>query len=260
MTTLQEQAAHFHALHIKGDPLVLVNVWDAGSTAAVQAAGARAIATGSWSVAAAHGMQDSEAMPLDDVVANIERIRRQTDLPLSVDIEGGYGIHPEEVGHTVRRILGAGAIGINIEDQIMGRNQLYPIEEQCLRIAAAREAADRYGMPLFINARTDIFLQMNEEISGAALNQAVTAVLTRADAYAQAGASGLFVPGLTDAGAISALCHQSELPVNIMLSRPVSSVQEWADLGVSRISYGPLPYQEVMSHLQRLARNLLGSV
>ncbi|WP_458122300.1 isocitrate lyase/PEP mutase family protein [Paenibacillus sp. Z6-24] len=255
-TSQQRQAKLFHELHIKGTPLLLVNVWDAGNTAIVESAGARAIATGSWSVAAAHGYGDNEELPLDLVIANIERIKRQTNLPLSIDVEGGYGASPQEVAATIRRVIAAGAVGINMEDQKMGENRLYSIQQQCERIAAARQAADEAGVSLFINARTDIFLQMDSSLPESGRREAIEEVLQRAEAYAKAGASGLFVPGLSDLSLIETVCARSELPVNIMVTDHESSVQELAALGVSRISYGPRPYQEAMYRLRQLASSI----
>lgn len=255
-TSQQEQAGLFHELHIKGIPLLLVNVWDAGNTAIVESAGARAIATASWSVAAAHGYGDSEELPLDLVIANIERIKRQTNLPLSIDVEGGYGASPQEVAATIRRVIAAGAVGINMEDQKMGENRLYSIRQQRERIAAARQAADEAGVFLFINARTDIFLQIDSSLPESGKREAIEEVLQRAEAYAEAGASGLFVPGLNDLSLIEMVCARSELPVNIMVTDHEYSVHELAAIGVARISYGPRPYQEAMSRLRQLASSI----
>lgn len=161
MSTLQEKAKSFHQSHVKGKPLVLVNVWDAGSALAIQSAGATAIATGSWSVAAAHGEQDGEAMPFQLVLDNLARITASVDLPVTIDIEGGYGRFASEVKENVSQVIHHGAVGINIEDQLPDGAGLYDVEEQCLRLSAARKAADQAGVQLFINARTDIFCKIH---------------------------------------------------------------------------------------------------
>ncbi len=138
----REQAGHFARLHVKGEPLVLVNVWDAGSARVLAQGGARAVATGSWSVAAAHGFEDGEQLPLDLMLANLARVVKSVALPVSADIEGGYGKSPRKVAETVKKVLEVGAVGVNLEDQVIGGKGRYSVGEQCRRIRAARDAAD----------------------------------------------------------------------------------------------------------------------
>lgn len=252
--TLGEKAEEFHQYHVKGKPLVLVNVWDAGSAQTIQSTGAVAIATGSWSVAAAHGEQDGEALPFQLVLANLARITNSVDLPVTIDIEGGYGRSVSEVKQNVSQIIEHGAVGINIEDQLSNGESLYSIPEQCQRLSAAREAAEQAGIPLFINARTDLFLQqVPEQHNEALLREAIA----RSKAYAEAGASGLFVPGLQHPQWIQELCDQSPLPINVMVTSPKPSPIQLAALGVARISYGPYPYLQVMEHLKGLGQRIL---
>ncbi len=251
MTRQKERAQQFNNLHARGNPLILFNIWDAGSAKAVASSGAKAIATGSWSVAAAHGFNDGEALPLELMLENLKRIVASVDLPVTCDIEGGYGSQPADVAETAASVLAAGAVGINFEDQIIGEKELYSVEDQCVRVRAARGAAESAGVPLFINARTDIYLKArsvdhNEEH----LNEA----LRRAIAYADAGANGFFIPGLTDAGSIRELCRRSPLPVNVMILPETPSPKQLADLGVARISYGPGPYRQVMEALTEAGR------
>lgn len=254
MSTLQEKATMFHQSHTKGNPLILVNVWDAGSALAIQSAGAAAIATGSWSVAAAHGEQDGEAMPFQLVLDNLARITARVDLPVTIDIEGGYGRFASEVKENVSQVIQHGAVGINIEDQLPAGAGLYAVEEQCLRLSAAREAAEQAGIPLFINARTDIFLQNAPERHNHAL---LEEALIRSKAYAEAGATGLFVPGLQNQQLIQELCERSSLPVNVMVTSHEPSPKQLAGLGVSRVSYGPYPYLQAMKHLKELGQSIL---
>src|SRR5665648_1200742 len=147
------------SLHIKGDPLILFNIWDAGSAKAMQEIGEKVIGTSSWSIAAAHGYNDGEKLPYDLVLANLRRIIASVNLPVTIDLEGGYGKTTSEVKQTVTKVIEAGVVGINFEDQIIGGENLYSIEEQCSRIKAVREAAELMSISLFINARTDIFLK-----------------------------------------------------------------------------------------------------
>ncbi|WP_312879986.1 isocitrate lyase/PEP mutase family protein [Paenibacillus phytorum] len=243
-----EQARKFHELHRSGSPLILVNAWDAGSARTVQQAGAQAIATGSWSVAAAHGYDDGEELPFDLVLSNLQRIRNSVDVPITIDIEGGYGRSPEMVKENVGKIIERGAIGVNLEDRHMDGSGLYSIEEQVLRIAAVRAAADQSAIPLFINARTDVFFQSAAHEHGDAN---IEEALRRASAYAKAGANGIFVPGLCNEKYIGALCKQSPIPVNVMVTSESPSLQTVAKLGVARISYGPRPYLMMMEALKQ---------
>lgn len=245
-----EKAAHFAALHIKGEPCVLYNIWDAGSAQAVAEAGVKAIATGSWSVAAAHGFEDGEAIPLDLVERIVRRICSSVTLPVTIDFEGGYAETPAELAVNVQRIIHAGAIGINFEDQLVNGDGLYDIAVQCDRIAAIRGAANQLEIPLFINARTDLFLQAAADQPHADLIEAANA---RASAYEEAGASGFFAPGLVDQRLIEDLCRHTRLPVNIMMMDGAPSIGQLAELGVSRVSFGPAPFVGLMQALTEKA-------
>ena len=251
MSDLQTKAEAFRALHIPGQPLVLFNVWDAGSAKAVTTAGAQALATGSWSVAAANGFGDGEKIPLDLAIENLTRIVRATELPVSLDIESGYGKTAEAVGQTVRRTLEAGAVGCNLEDSFPENGTLREIAEQVERIKQARRAADAAGIPYFINARTDVFFQKPAEQHDDSMLQAA---IERARAYAEAGASGIFAPGLIDLEMIARFAATLHLPLNIMASGKTPGVGALASAGVARVSHGPGPYLTVMKALEDLAR------
>ena len=252
MTTQAKRANDFKNLHIKGDPLILVNIWDSGSAQALQTTGAKAIGTGSWSVAAAHGYDDGEKLPLDLVLANLKRILACVDLPVTIDLEGGYGQSPEEIQDTVTKVIEVGAVGINFEDQIVGHEGIYSIDDQCNRIKAIREVAD----PLFINARTDLFLKADPAHHDERL---IEEALYRANAYAEAGADGFFVPGLQNLNLIEKLCALSPLPVNIMVLSNTPSSKQLAERGVARISYGPYPYFQAMEALKEVGRKAFGA-
>jgi 2-methylisocitrate lyase-like PEP mutase family enzyme len=253
MTEQAERARIFHSLHVKGNPIVLYNVWDPGSAKIVEKAGARAIATGSWPVAAAFGFADGEKIPLDLALANIERIVGAVDLPVTMDLEGGYGVEPEAVAGTVTRALQAGAIGFNFEDQIVGGTGLHDIAVQVKRVEAAA-AVKASGIPAFLNARTDIFLKAKPEQHGTAL---LDAAIERAHAYEAAGANGFFAPGLGDERLIEALCKATALPVNIIALAHVPPRQRLAELGVARVSHGPVPYRQMAEWLEAKARQAI---
>jgi 2-methylisocitrate lyase-like PEP mutase family enzyme len=237
----------FASLHVAGDPLILFNAWDAGSAKAVAEAGAKAIATGSASVAGAQGFHDAEALPLALALANAERVVAAVGLPVSIDFEGGYAVEPDAVAANMAKLAATGAIGCNFEDQIIGGEGLHPIDVQAARIAAARAAA---GADFFINARTDIFLKAKADTHDEAM---VDAAIARAGAYADAGASGFFVPGLADLGLLKKMCDASPLPVNFMAWPGTPPAAEIAATGIARISHGPFPWRIAMQALKDAA-------
>ena len=252
--TQKEKAEAFRNLHVKGSPVILFNVWDAGSARTIEQAGAKAIATGSWSVAAAHGFDDGEKIPLPLVLANIKRIVDSVALPVTLDFETGYATDPGELKANIKDVIAAGAIGINFEDRIIGAGGLHTIEDQSARIEAIREAADEASIPFFINGRTDVFLKTYPaKHDEGQLEEAVR----RAEAYAEAGASGLFAPGLRDPQLIEKLCDRSTLPVNILVLPDTPPTKTMAQLGVARISYGAAPYRQMAEALKEVARKAL---
>ena len=239
-----DQVTAFRALHVPGNPLMLFNIWDAGSAKVVAGAGAKAIATGSFGVAEAQGFADGETFGLDDALVNLRRIVGVTDLPVTLDMESGYGASADAVGQAVAAAHAAGAAGINLEDRMPGIAALTPVAEQSARIAAAAASG------VFVNARCDAFRGQPADSHGPEL---VAAVLERARAYADAGAGGLFVPFLTDRACIAAICERSPLPVNILWTPASSggfgSSAELAELGVARISHGHRPWAAAMAWL-----------
>ncbi len=251
---ISEKFAAFARLHVPGQPLILFNVWDAGSAAAVERAGAQALATGSWSVASAHGHHDAEGLPLALALANAARIAGATRLPVTIDFEGGYAADPMQAAANVAALAATGAIGCNFEDQVIGASSrtLHPVADQAARLRAIRKAT---GADFFINARTDIFLAAPAEAHDRAM---VDAAIERALAYADAGASGLFVPGLADLKLLEKVCKGSPLPVNFMAFPGAPMAAQVALTGVARISHGPGPYRLAMKALEDAARAVLG--
>lgn len=214
-----DKAAAFAALHRKGNPVVIYNIWDAGSARAVADAGAKALGTGSWSVAAAQGFADGENLPMETLLATVKSIATAIDLPLTVDFEGGYAEDPAQLAINVAKVIEAGAAGINFEDQVIGGSGVYPVEKQVERIRAIKAMTESRDIAFFINARTDLFLQESDRSRHPAL---LDEAITRAKAFAAAGGSGFFAPGLADDGLIGKLCDASPLPVNIMMMAGVS--------------------------------------
>lgn len=238
----------FAALHLPGKPLVLFNVWDAGSAKVAERAGAKAVATGSASVATAHGVDDAEGLPIALALANAERIVQAVDLPVTIDFEGGYAVEEETLARNMAALAATGAIGCNFEDQVVGGEGMHAIPVQAGRIAAARRGA---GADFFLNARTDIFLQAKPDTHDAAK---ADAAIERAHAYAEAGASGFFVPGLADLALLARVCAASPLPVNFMAFPGAPSAKAVAEAGVARISHGPFPHLLALKAFEDAAR------
>ena len=257
MTDQKELARSFAKLHIKGDPVIIFNVWDAGTAKAAQEIGAKAIATGSWAVAAANGFADGENIPLDLVIANLGRLTASVDIPVSIDFEGGYATEPGGLRENIKRVIDAGAIGINFEDRVVAGDGLYPTDKQCERIRALREAANEADVPLFINARCDVVLPLD---TATHTETHLQEMIERSQAYAEAGASGFFAPGLINPDFIGQLCNACPLPVNILVWPGVPSSKELADLGVARISYGGASYRATMEAFKEAGRKALSQV
>ena len=245
--------ARFRRLHVPGSPLVLFNVWDVGSARALEEVGASAIATSSWAIATAYGFDDGELMPRELMLETVRRIVEGTGVPVTVDLESGYGQTPDDVARTVGPSAQAGAVGCNLEDRDPSDGSLRTVADAAARIEAARRAADAVGNGFFLNARTDVFL------SGGEVNEddgAIDDVLRRSRAYSDAGADGFFVPGLTDLGTIRRLADECPLPLNVMRTGEDPSIEALADAGVARISHGPMPYLLAMEKLRQVAASV----
>jgi 2-methylisocitrate lyase-like PEP mutase family enzyme len=235
----------FAALHEPGNPVILYNIWDVGSALAVVAAGAKALATGSHPVADANGWPDGQNVPIDFALANAKRIADSVEVPLTVDFESAYSADPEEGGANVARLKATGAVGCNFEDQVIGGEGLHPLDLQVKRIAAIRRAV---GDDFYINARTDLFLK-TQTYNDALVDQ----VVERGKAFADAGASGFFVPRLADPGQIERVVREVPLPLNVIAFPGAPDKQVWADAGVARISHGPFPHRALMAKLTEMA-------
>jgi 2-methylisocitrate lyase-like PEP mutase family enzyme len=239
--TQQQYAETFRGLHWRGDPLVLFNAWDVATAKAI-ARTSPAVATSSGAVATALGYADGEDVPFEMVTGLVSRMTAAVPVPVSIDLEAGYGDTPDAVAKSVAKILKAGAIGINIEDGLFGgKRQLVGAQQHAANIKAVRQAAQVFGIDLFINARTDPFL-LKVGSPDECLNEAAK----RAKVYADAGADGIFVPGLTDLALIEKFVQLTPLPVNIMVTRGVPKIPELARAGVRRVSLGPWPMMAAM--------------
>src|SRR6476469_341164 len=239
----------FAALHVPGDPIILYNIWDVGSALAVVAAGAKALATGSHPVADANGFPDGQKVPMEFAFANARRIVDAVDGPLTVDFESAYSTDPEEGGANVARLKETGAVGCNFEDQVIGGEGLHPLDLQVRRIEAIRRAV---GSNFYINARTDLFLK-TQTYDDALIDQ----VVERGTAFAEAGASGFFVPRLADPKQIERVVREVPLPLNVIAFPGAPEKKVWASAGIARISHGPFPHRALMATFEDMARTAL---
>lgn len=250
---LNSRAQLLRSLH--GQTLVLPNAWDAASAALIARAGASAIGTTSGGVAWSLGRPDGQNLTREEMAAAVGRIVAAVDVPVTADLEGGYGPEPADAAATVRAAIEAGAVGMNLEDSEAPGGPLFSVEAQVERLRAARDAARAVGVPEFVvNARTDVFLFRIGDP-----DDRLDEVRRRGEAYAAAGADCLFVPGLLDLVVLRRLVGELSLPVNAMAGRGGPSVAELAGAGVRRISVGTAIAQVAYGAAQRAARELVTS-
>jgi 2-methylisocitrate lyase-like PEP mutase family enzyme len=242
--TQREKADTLRNLHHGPELLVLVNVWDAVSARTVAATpGCHALATASWSIAAAHGERDGENLSREEMIAAVGRVARAVDVPVTADLERGYG----DVATTMTAAIEAGAVGCNLEDAMC------PTAEHAERVAAAREAGERAGVPLVINARTDVFLA-----GAGAPEERVDLALERGRAYAEAGGDCIFVPGASDPADLRRLVAEMGAPVSVLAQVGDPPLAELQEIGIARVSVGPGSLAVAMAALRRAASDLLG--
>ncbi|MFF5080024.1 isocitrate lyase/phosphoenolpyruvate mutase family protein [Actinoplanes sp. NPDC000266] len=236
---MTEKAALLRSLHTPGNPLVLVNAWDAATARIAAAAGSPAVATTSAGVAWSLGAADGDALGRDDAIALIRRVVAAVSVPVTADIESGFGATPADVAETVRLVVEAGAAGVNIEDGTR------TVDEQAARITAARRAA---GEDLFINARLDAYLRGRGDLDE---------TVARAAALVEAGADGIFVPGVVDPSTVAALAERITAPLSILTGPGAPTVGELAKLGVARVSLGSWAAEAAYDMFRRVTKQAL---
>jgi 2-methylisocitrate lyase-like PEP mutase family enzyme len=252
--TQRTKAEAFRAMHDRSRILVLPNAWDAMSARVIEEAGARAIATTSAGLAFSIGYSDGEAAPRDEAIAAIARIARVVTIPVSADIESGFARDTRELAETIRRVIDAGAVGINLEDQIHDGNtpRLYDLDDAIDRVRVARDAATSVGVPLVINARTDVYLLGIGEPESRFEH-----TVRRANAYRKAGADCLFVPGVANRADIERLVPALEGPLNLLPFPGIPTIPELERLRVARLSVGTRLTLHAMAGLKKAATELL---
>lgn len=246
MSPRPESAKIFHQLHQGPEILKLANAWDAGSARVIESVGAKAIATTSAGFAWALGYPDGDALPLEELLRGVKLITRAIQIPLTVDMESGFGRNAADVGEAVAKVIGAGAVGLNIED---GSN---PPELLAAKIDAIRKVAVREGVDIFVNARIDVYLFKLVPPA-----EAVAESLRRAKIYQDAGASGIFVPAIVAPDEIKAVVAGIDRPLNVLAWPGLPPAIELAKLGVKRLSAGSGISKAVWGRTAALAKSFL---
>ena len=247
-----KKAAAFRAMHTGTGVLLLPNVWDVASSRIIDQAGFPAIATTSAGIAFAQGFPDGQKIPADQMITAIAQIAANVRVPVTADVEAGYGQRPEDAGRTARNVIEAGAVGMNFEDATGDAD--HPLTELSLqleRVRAIREAANQFGLPLVLNARTDVYLLQIGEPA-----RRYDEAVRRLAAFRDAGADCVFVPGVRDPETIGRMAADLKCPVNILAVPGLPSVSELASLGVKRISLGSGPMRASLGFLRRLAEEV----
>ncbi len=248
----RERAEYFRSLHHGPHILVLPNAWDAASAKMFERTGFNAIATTSAGIASSYGYPDGERMSRDEMLEVVERIANVVSLPVSADMESGFGNTPEEIAETAQLVLEAGAIGLNLEDGT--RDKSHPLTDVSLqieKIKSVRQIAEKFGVPLVINARTDVYERLDKN-DKTLLVQAIQ----RGNAYREAGADCIFVIDVDDIKIIADLVREIDSPINILARYGSPTIAELERLGVARVSFGSIPMRATMSLVGRIAQEL----
>ena len=247
--TLKLKALHFLRLHKGPHILRLPNAWDAATARLFESAGAAALGTTSAGIAFSLGYPDGERIPRGEMMEAVRRICRAVSIPVTADMESGYGPKPEDVAATVREVLEAGAVGLNLEDS--AGVSLLETSQQVERIRAACEAAAAAGVPALINARTDVFWHGGDAAAG------FDEALGRLKAYRDAGAGCLFAPGLREMNTIARLAREVGAPLNVLAGPGLPCARDLENVGVARLSLGSGPMRASLGLMHRIARELL---
>ena len=240
-------------LHHNGKLLVLPNVWESLGAAMLEDIGYPAVATASGATAFSNGYYDGEKIPFNDLLNILQRIVNSVNVPVTADIESGYAGDNATLAENIRRVIGIGIAGINFEDSHHDEQKLIPIDEQCEKIFLIKKVSTEMGMPLFINARTDVYIKRNNLSDEEKLSQ----ILLRGKAYKDAGANGLYPIFLKNKNAISTIIKEVALPVNILLLPGIPNFNELKEIGVARLSLGPGFLKVAINAMKNVAEKLL---
>ena len=248
----RERAETLRALHHDEQPLVLVNVWDVAGAKILQELGFPAVATASAGIAASLGFEDNEEIGRELMLETVARIAQSVDVPVSADLEAGYGPTVEDAVATARGAIEAGAAGLNFEDSAHKDTAiLYDADVQAERIRAIRDTGKKAGVPLVINARTDVYFRT--ELPD---DEKYRESLRRAKLYVKAGADCIYILGVKDEKAIASLVRSVPAPINVLALPDAPPIARLAELGVKRISFGPRPMRHAMTAFREAAEHV----
>jgi 2-methylisocitrate lyase-like PEP mutase family enzyme len=248
----REKAEVLLSLHTIGDLLLLPNVWNPIGARILAAKGYPAVATASAAVSASLGYQDGEKIKRSTLIDVIGRIARSVDIPVTADIETGYGESLSELEETAQQVIESGVVGVNIEDSLEQSGGLRTVEEQCERISTLRQIADRLGVHLVINARVDSFLS-SSFTNG---NRAIEEAEKRASAYTAAGADCIYPIGPGDEATVRMLRDRIESPINILASPTAAPLAVLREIGINRVSFGPFVFRSCLRHFVDIVEGL----
>jgi len=251
----KEKAEVLLGLHTCGTMLVLPNVWNPIGSRILEKKGYPAVATASAAISASLGYQDGEQIKRSTLVDILERIARSVDVPVSADIEAGYGASLSELEVTAEQVIETGVAGVNIEDSLEGGGPLRAIEDQCQRISLLRKVADRHGVHLVINARIDSYFSS----SFASKEEATEEAVIRAKAYSRAGADCIFPMGPGDETTVRLLRSRIESPLNILVSPSAAPLSLLQSIGVNRVSFGPFIFRSCLRKFADIVDGLLAT-
>jgi 2-methylisocitrate lyase-like PEP mutase family enzyme len=252
LETQKSKAATFRALHSGPRILVLPNAWDVISARVIEEAGFGAIATTSAGIAFTLGYPDGQKISRGEMLQVVARIARAVKVPVTADVEAGYGDRPEDAAQTAREVIEAGAVGMNLEDATNDdRRPLVDLSLQLEKIRAVQEAARQAGIPIVLNARTDVYL-----LQVGVAESRYDLALQRLSAFRDAGADCLFLPGVRDAEIIRRMVSDLKFPINILAGPGSPSVPELEKLGVARVSLGSAPIRATLGLVRRMAEEL----
>jgi len=252
MVSQAEKARTFRALHHRRRLLVLPNAWDVPSARVFEDAGFPAVATSSAGLMVSLGYPDGEEMPREELASAVQRIANRLSIPISADVVSGYGPAPRAVAATVRRMIAAGAVGINIEDLETSSGKLYPAMLQAQKIESIRRLGNSMGIPIVINARTDAL----RHSAGSELERLREAI-RRSIVYRDAGADCVYPMGLTDADSVGTFVRALDCPVNVMIRAGLPPLKKLEALGVKRVSFGPSASYAALGLLKRASEEIL---
>jgi 2-methylisocitrate lyase-like PEP mutase family enzyme len=248
----KDKAEVLLSLHKRNDLLVLPNIWNPIGARILAAKGYPAVATASAAVSASLGYDDGEKIKRSTLIDLLRRIVRSVAVPVTADIEGGYGESLAELEITAEEVIESGVVGVNIEDHLTTREGLRTVDEQCERISTLRRVADRHGIHLVINARVDSFLSSSYADAQEALEEAVT----RARAYAAAGADCIYPIGPGDEATVRTLRNRIESPINILASATAAPLSVLRQIGINRVSFGPFVFRSCLRKFVEIAESL----